>query len=220
MLYKEAPHIISICMFHIMKGVDMTKSRFFRPMFDALDDGKVIRSSIALAMKILAVLSIVGGVYLLVDVLKGSFDMPTEGTIGGIILALFLAASIAIVAQMLFHRANNIHDLDNGPFMVIPICSILIRMFGEIYLAFGMATAVGGCIFIWLAKSDPIYLYGEVARYLPTMIPQMTFLGGIFFMGYFALMSLIVFIVSYFLAEAILVMADAARNLRHLYKGS
>jgi hypothetical protein len=189
-------------------------------MLDALNDGKVIRSSIANSLKALAILSLVGGIYLLIDVLKASFDLSTEGTIGGLIFSAFLVASIITVAQMLFYRASNIQDLRDSSFTVIPISSILFRAFGEAYAIFGIAVGVGGCVFMWLAKNNPLYLLGEVARFLPTVTPEETFLGGVFFLVYFALMSFVTFVVSYFLAESIIVMTDTAKNIRHLIKQS
>ncbi len=198
----------------------MTIFQVFRPVLDALNDGKVVRSIIALGLKVLSVLSVIGGVYFLVNVLKASFDMPAEGIIGGLVLALLLLAAFLIIGQLLSYRANDVRGLRDSAFTVIPICAILFRAFGEVYSTLGMALGIGGCLFMWLTKSNPLYLLGEMTRFFPGVVPEETFLGGIFFFVYFTLMSFIVFVVSYFVAESIIVMADAAKGIRQLTRHS
>lgn len=189
---------------------------FFKPVLDALNDGKVIRSSIALVLQILAVLSLVGGTYLLVEILKASFDLPTEGTIGGLLLSIVFIAAVLAVAQIFFYRATNVRDLGESQFTVIPIFSILFRCFGEIYATLGVAIGVGGCVFIWLSKYNPLYLFGEMGRFFPSMSAEGTFLGGLLFLVYFALLSFVIIVVFYFLAESTVVLVDIAKNIRQL----
>ncbi len=190
----------------------MSALSFFRPILDSLNEGKVIRSTIVNSLKILSILSVVGGIYLLVDVLKVSFQFPTEGTIGGIIFSAILLASIITVAQILLYRATSIAQIHESPFTVLPVCSILVRAFGEVYSTLGLGIGMGGCIFIWLSKDNPLYYVGDLSKMFPSMIPEMSLLGGILFLAYSALMSFIVFVVSYFLGEAIMLLSDAARN--------
>src|SRR5258706_10404418 len=193
----------------------MSALSFFRPILDALNEGKVIRTTVLLCLKALSLFCVIGGIYLLIDVLKASFEMPTEGTIGGILFSAFLLASIITVVQILLYRAGNIRQINDSPFTVIPVCSMLFRAFGEAYSALGLGIGMGGCIFIWLSKDNPIYYIGDLGKLFPTPLPEMTILGGLLFLGYFALTSFVVFVVSYFLAEAIMLMADAARNHHH-----
>ncbi len=198
----------------------MNVLHFFRPMLDGLNDGKVVRSSIAQSLKVLGLLTVVGGIYILINVLKTAFDMPTEGTIGGLVLAAVLLASFITAAQLLFYGAANVKDLDDSSFIAIPVCSILLRILGEIYSVLGLAVGIGGCIFIWLSKDNPLYLLGEMTKIFPSTFPEMTFFGGIFFLSYFALVSLVVFVLSYFLSEAVLLMADIGKNMRFLLRQS
>jgi hypothetical protein len=189
---------------------------FFKPVLDALNDGKVIRSSIALFLQILGVLSIVGGVYLLIEILKASYDLPTEGTIGGLLLSIILIAAVLAVAQIFFYRSTNVRDLGESQFTVIPIFSILFRCFGEIYATLGVAIGVGGCIFIWFSKYNPLYLLGLIGHFFPSFSPEGTFLGGLLFLVYFALLSFVIIVVFYFLAESTVVLVDIAKNIRQL----
>jgi hypothetical protein len=193
---------------------------FFKPVLDALNDGKVIRSSIALFLQILGVLSIVGGVYLLIDILKASFELPTEGTIGGLLLSIIFIAAVLAVAQIFFYRATNVRDLGESQFTVIPIFSILFRCFGEIYATLGVTIGVGGCIFIWFSKYNPLYLLGLIGHFFPSLSPEGTFLGGFLFLVYFALLSFVIIVVFYFLAESTVVLVDIAKNIRQLVQKS
>jgi hypothetical protein len=197
----------------------MSTLSFFRPMLEALNDGKIIRSTVVWSIKALALLILAGGVYLLVDIIKASSNMPTEGTFGAIIFAAVLLGSIFVIAQIFLHRAKNIGELQEGPpFLMIRVCSMLLRGFGEAYATLLVGVGAGGCVFLWLAKDNPLYYVGELAKFLPAMGPEPTLLGGVFFLGYYMLMSFVAFVVSYFLSESIVVMADIAKTARHSFR--
>ena len=193
----------------------MMKFSFFRPVLDSLTDSKILRISIGKALRILGIVSIVGGIYLIVDILKQAFDLRTEGTIGGLVFAVMIAGAVLSIFQILFFRGKHIEDLQESELTIIPIFSILFKAVGEIYGTFMAAIGVGGCVYIWLAKSDPMYLLGSVERYLPTIPGESTFLGGIMFLVYALVWGFIALIVSYFLGEASIVLADIAGNGRH-----
>jgi hypothetical protein len=192
---------------------------FFVPVLEKLNDGKVIRTSIAFALQILGYLTLLGFVVLLVTLLKGAFQLPGAGaTIGGVLFAFVLAATGLAIYQILIYRAGNIRDLAESPFTVIPIFSILFRIAGEVYSVIGLAVGVGGCLFIWLAQLNPMYLLGGIGSLLPSLSPEGTFLGGILFLIYLSVASFFVLIIFYFLAEASVVMVDVAKNIRLLLK--
>jgi hypothetical protein len=198
----------------------MTLFSFFRPILDALSDGRVIRTSVEYALRVLGILCLLGGIYLLVEILKASFELPTEGTIGGLILAVIFIAAVLAVVQIFFYRAGTIRKLGESQFTVIPIFSILFRAFGEIYTTFGVAVAVGGCLFIWFTKENPLYLLGGIGRFFdPSLSPEGTFLGGLLFLIYGGLLSFVILIVFYFLAESVVVLVDVAKNIRLLVEG-
>jgi len=195
----------------------MTPLDFFHPVLKALEDGKVIRKAITLALQITAVLAVAGGVYLLVEVLKFSFNIrSTEGTIGGLVFSGVLVVTVACVAQILVYRAASVKALGESPFTVIPIFSILLRAVGETYATAGVAVGVGGCLFIWLAGFNPMQMLGPLGGLLPSSSAQANFLGGISFLLYLTLVSLFFLIILYFLAESVVVLADIARNVRLL----
>lgn len=194
----------------------MENVMFFRTVLRALDEGKVIRVSITLALRILAVVTILGGLYLLVDILKTSFQLPTQGAVGGLLFALIFLAAIACVAQVLLYRANGVKELGDSPFTIIPIVSTLFRMAGEIYATWLAALGVGGCIFVWFSGFSPTQLLGPLGETLPSAPSGSTFLTGISFLVLCALMAFLGLVAFYFLAEATLVIVDITRNLRQL----
>jgi hypothetical protein len=126
----------------------MKALNFFKPVLNALNDTKVIRSSVALILQILGAISFVGGVYLVVEILKVSFKLPTEGTIGGLLFSVIVIAAVLAIIQIFFYRAAHIRDLGDSQFTVIPIFSVLFRCIGEIYATLGVAIGVGGCVYI------------------------------------------------------------------------
>jgi hypothetical protein len=187
---------------------------FFYPVLKALSNGQVIRKSIALALRVLAVLSVLFGAYLLIEILKTAFQLPNEGTIGGILFALIFLTTVLSIGQIFWFRANSVLDLGDSPFTVIPIVSLLLRTAGEVYAALGVAVGVGGCLFIWFAKNNPFWLLRGLTGILPSASPEATFMGGISFLVYLAVISLLVLIVFYFLAESSVVLVDVALHVR------
>jgi hypothetical protein len=195
----------------------MTKL-FFYPVLDALNDGKVIRGFVAIALKVLGILSLLGGLYLFIEILKMAFQLPTEGTIGGLLFAVIFAAAVLSVAQIFWYRANSIGTLADSSFTVIPIVSILFRLAGEVYAVLGVAVGVGGCLFIWFSTNNPMGLMPGLGNLLPAAPGGAGFLGGLAFLVYMCVASLMALVLFYFLAEASIVLVDVARHIRLLVK--
>jgi hypothetical protein len=193
---------------------------FFRPVLDKLNDGKVIRTGVALALRILGILCLLGGFYLLIDVLKTSFSLSTEGTVGGVLFAILLLAAILAVVQILFFRATDIKSLGVSPFTVIPIFSILFRAVGEIYATFAVAVGIGGCLFAWLSGLNPLLIMGGAGGFFPSVPGGNTFLTGLLFLVALAVAAFVSLLVFYFLAESVVVLVDIASNMRLLVRQS
>ncbi len=191
--------------------------RFFHPILAALDRGNIIRTAVVLALRVLGVLTVLSGIYMLVEILKLSFQLPTQGTIGGLVFAVIFIVAIAAITQILFYRAESVRDLGESPFTVIPIFSILFRTLGEIYATSGVAVGLGGCLFIWLSGLNPAQMLPGASQLLPTVTGG-TFVDGVLFLLYAALASFAALVVFYFLAEATVVIVDIARNIRLMAK--
>ena len=192
---------------------------FCAPAFLALEDGLVIRTLIALGLRIFGILIVLGGIYGLVDILKAAFSFPTaQATIGGVIFGVLLLAAAAIGFLILFYRAASISNLGDSQFTVIPIFSVIFRAWGELYAAFLAIVGVGGALFTWFTGFNPLSLLSEFGSFLPNLPlgGGGTFLDGLEFLIFMILTAFGSLIVFYFLAEAVLVAVDIAKNVRHL----
>lgn len=195
----------------------MSFLNFFYPVLDVLSDGRVIRKTVVWVLRILALLIVLGGLYVFINVLKLSFQVPSAGaTIGGLLLGLIFLAAVVCVAQILLYRSGKVDELTDVTFTVIPIVSILFRAVGEIYATLGAAVGVGGCLFIWFAQASPFELLTGLGGLLPSAPAGATFLGGIGFMAYLCVTSFLVLVFFYFLAESTLLLVDIAHNMRSL----
>ena len=191
---------------------------FFYPVLDALGDGRIIRKGVSTALQVLAVLDLLGGAYLLVEILKAAFQMPTDGTIGGLLFAVIFLGTVLAIAQILWYRAASVRNLGDSPFTVIPVVAVLLRTAGEVYATAGVSVGVGGCLFLWLAKGNPMGLLQGLGGVLPSASADASFLGGIMFLLYLSVASFFMLIVFYFLAESIVVTVDIARHVRQLVR--
>lgn len=187
-------------------------------VLDALERGEIVRPAIAIALRILAVGLLVGCVVFVVEILKLSFRLDTEGTLGGVLLALFLTASFVVMAQALWHRAGGIALLENSTFTVLPIASLLFRTAGELVATLLTALGVGGCLFAWLSGIAPASVLGDLADWLPESGGEGRVLGGLLLLAWSVAAALGAIIFAYLLAELTLVLADMAKNLRLLVR--
>ncbi len=197
------------------KGAPVQPLFFFRPVLEALDQGSVIRTAVVFALRAFGVLTVLGGLYLLIEILKLSFQLPTQGTIGGLLFAIIFAAVIASLFQIFFYRAESVRNLGESPFTVIPIFSILFRTLGETNATFGVAAGVGGCLFIWLSGMSPQRFLPGIGEMLPS-VSGGTFVDGVEFLLSAAVLSFVFLLGFYFLAEAVVGVVDIARNVRLL----
>lgn len=195
----------------------MSILNFFYPVLDAMSDGRVIRKTVVWALRILAVLVLLGGLYVFINILRFSLQAPgAEATLGGLLLAVIFIGAIGCVAQILVYRAEKVEGLTDTTLTVLPIVSIVFRAMGEVYATLGAAVGVGGCFFIWLARTSPFYVLEGLGGLIPTGPAAEGFLGGLAFMAYLCVMSFLLLVLFYFLAECTLLWADVAHNMRLL----
>lgn len=190
---------------------------YWHPILRALEQGTVVRKVFRVALIALAVVVLLAGLYVVIQAAKFSLQVPTaEGTIGGLLFTLLLAAAFGAVGQVLLYRAASIDRIPEGSYTVIPVVAVLLRAAGEICATLGAAVAVGGCLFIWLARWDPLSLLGPFAELLPSVSVEGTFGSGMKFLASALLASFAWLILFYFLAESSVVLVDIAANVRRL----
>jgi hypothetical protein len=183
-------------------------------VIDTLQQGTVIRKGVTWALRIMAALAVLGGIYTLIEMLKFSFQLPTSGTIGGLLAAVLLAGGIAATVQILLARAVSVDELGESQFTVIPIISVLFRAAGEIGAAVALTTGVGGCIFFWFSGQSPAGIL-PMAGIAPSGGDN-AFLGGLMFLAGMAVTAFLALVIAYFFAESTMLLADIARNIRLL----
>jgi hypothetical protein len=187
---------------------------FYTPVLDALSQGRVIRTAVMRALQVLAVLTVLGGLFALVEILRASFRLPARGTVGGLVLAALFAGAVLAVVQVLLYRARSVDSLGDSPFTVIPVMSVLFRALGEVYATLGVAVAAGGCLFIWLSGMSPLSVIGAFGGPFALGPTDGTFIGGLWFLVAGGLGAFVILLVSYFVAEATVVFVDIAQSLR------
>lgn len=199
-----------------------------RGVLNALSEGRVIRRSIAIALQIAAVLVLLAALWVLVLILKQSFQSGTTAgtTIGGILAALLLSAALFAVSQIYLFRANSVRDLEDSPFTVIPIVSILFRAAGETYAVIGIAFGIGGCLFTLLSNdASPGTLLQGFGAALGPFAPFLSgwgaggngpFLDGVIFLASMAVTAFISLVGMYAAAEMVVVIVDIAINVRKI----
>ncbi len=203
-------------------GVPFLVMPVFRSAMGLLEKGKIIRAAVALALRVTGVFALLAGVFLVIGMLKLAFNLPTTATLGGILGAALLGAATFAVFQILFYRADSISRLPDSQFTVMPVFSFLFRAWGETYAAFAATLGVAGCLFTWFSGMNPNAILGSYFGVLmPPSIPvESNFIAGILFLIVMALLAFGVLIFSYFLAEAVIVIADISRNIRLLVKAT
>jgi len=191
-----------------------------RPVLRPLEDGKVLRTLMALFLRIVGVCCALGALFLDLGLVRAAFQTPlTQVTIAFLLLAaLVLAAGVASFF-IYFYRAASIASLGDSPFTVIPIVSFLCRTAGEVYAVAMTLIGIGGCLFVWLTGQNPGGILGQFS-----MNPFLTelelgsgpFIGGIVTLLFALLGGFAALFFSYFLAEFVVVIADIAINVRVL----
>jgi uncharacterized membrane protein required for colicin V production len=196
----------------------MSRLKWIQGILDSLNDGGIIRKSMVAALRVLGVLIAIGGVVAVLTVLKYSFqpETTTEATLGGILYAIVLLVGFFATMQIPFYRARSVKALAESPFPVVPVVSILFRLAGEVYATLAVTAGVGGCVFVWLAKSSPLVLLGPIRGFLPAAVREESFAGGLLLLASLFVAAFLAMVVCYFCAEMLLVFLDIDSNLRLL----
>ncbi len=195
----------------------MKPQKFFYPILEALDQGCAMRVFWAFGLRCIGVLFALGGIYAFIEILRLSFKAQSgEYIVGGLLFGIAVLGTTALVIQVFFYRARCIDDLPDSRFTVIPIFSIIVRTIGEAYAIVASIIAIGGCLFLWIAKGNPLYLIPGLRAFLPSSPAEATFLGGLVFAGILLPVALAVLMLAYFISESIVVLADIATNMRIL----
>ena len=196
----------------------MSKAIFIYPVLNSLNNGGIIRKSIAVLLRILGLLSALVGIVAALAALKYSFQGDhIETTLGGLVFTIVVLLAFWCIVQIYFYRAGRIAELRDSEFTIIPVVSILFRLLGEITATGLVAIGVGGCALCWFAGMSPGNLLSDIGPMFSFFSPAGGgFLGGIVFVIQFIVLAFCCLMGFYFLAELTNVATDIARNTRSM----
>ena len=189
----------------------MGKYLFMAKFLKLLETGRVFSSMVAVFLRVLAALIVLGSLASIFKAGKFMFDLPPSGIMGGIMYVLFFVLAIYAVAHTLIIRASDIEAQSNKAHFILPVASILTRLAGEAYAAYVALTAVGGGIFVWFTGQS----IGKIMDPIPFLFPttqQPNFMGGIELIIIGVLLAAGAIIVSYVLAELITALYRTTSN--------
>jgi hypothetical protein len=196
----------------------MEKYFFMEAVLEKISQGQFFRKAFAVALQILAVVIVTAALVAWIIVWKSISGYSAEAIFGIIIFQLLFVIAVYMVVHILLIRAGNINALPDSEYTVIPIVSITLKLFGEIYASFVAVISVAGGILTWFIGSSALYMVKRSAPLFPSYGNGEGFWGGLVFMvgGLFsAFVGLVLF---YFLAEAVVVLIDIAKNIKKISK--
>ncbi|OGP89822.1 MAG: hypothetical protein A2031_06640 [Deltaproteobacteria bacterium RBG_19FT_COMBO_43_11] len=192
----------------------MEKYLFMKPVLQMISQGYFFRKSFAIFLRALAVVTVIAGLVAWIMFWKYLSGATVSQVLGVIIFQVIFIIAIYMVVHALLIRAEDIAGLPDADYMVIPIVSVSLKLCGEIYACFMAGVSLAGGILIWFIGGDAFYLIRKAAGFMPGFGHGSDFLGGLIFIVGGWLIAFFVLVVFYFLAEAVVVMADIARNTK------
>lgn len=189
---------------------------FFVPhLLELLARGAFFRRLFFFLFRAGAVLTAVVGVGLCAGVLTLALRLPAAGVIGGFLFIAFLAVAFYAAAHIYWLRAEDVRLLPDAEFTMIPIVSVMLRTGGEVLAVLFAVVSVGACILLWFAGDQAgAVLEGIPASPLAMLLGRggNPFLEGLFVLAGGVIYALVLLAAFYFAAEAVLVLAQIARN--------
>lgn len=191
----------------------MEKFFFMESVLRLISQGKFFNKAFAFALRVIAVAVAFAGLVAWIFSWKTIFGFSATGIIGGIVFQLFYVIAIYTVVHTLLLRSQNIDNLPEAEYTVIPIASITFKLMGEAYAGFVAVISVAGGIFTWLAGKEVKATFGLMTPMIPHF-GDVSFLGGLVFCLGGILVAFSVLVLFYFLSESVIVMVDIARNTK------
>jgi predicted nucleic acid-binding Zn ribbon protein len=198
----------------VIKEVAMDSYLFMESVLHLITQGSFFRKAFARVLQALAVVVSIAGLGTWMSVWRFAARAPIVAFLGIVIFQVLFVVALYMVAHALFIRARDIAALPDEEFYVIPIAAIALKLIGEVYASFVAVMSVAGGVLIWLMRGYALSLVKMAAPFVPRLGKGEGFVGGLLFMGGGLFAAFVVLVVSYFLAEAICMMADCARNIK------
>lgn len=182
------------------------------PFFHALSDGKMIRSVVSIALRVFAVIAMLGGVVWGIMTAGAALTVRNPGAILGSLLfgALWLVLGF-VQCGILLYRARTITELGDSQFTVTSIVSVFCRLIGEELFVFFLLLGIGGFFYEALTNSDPLGRLGAIGSFVPNVGGGL--MGGVVLLAAMAAIAFLSIVIFYAMAELTVVLVDIARNM-------
>jgi hypothetical protein len=198
----------------VIREVAMDSYLFMESVLHLIAQGSFFRKAFARVLQALAVIVSIAGLVTWISVWRFAARAPIVAFLGIVVFQLLFVVALYMVAHTLFIRARDIAALPEEEFFVIPIVAIALKLIGEVYASFVAVMSVAGGILIWLMRGYAFSLVKMATPFVPRLGNGEGFVGGLLFMGGGLFAAFVVLVVSYFLAEAICMMADSAQHIK------
>jgi len=146
----------------------MEKYFFMETVLEKVSQGQFFRRAFAVALQILAVAIATAALVAWITIWKSISGYSAEAIFGIIIFQLLFVIAVYMVVHILLIRAGNINALPDSEYTVIPIVSITLKLFGEIYASFVTVISVAGGILTWFIGSSAFYMIKKSAPLVPS----------------------------------------------------
>lgn len=193
---------------------------FMNSILDSLNKGSLIRGIMAALFRLIGILVFIGVVYLFFSTISNAPDFWF------VLLLLFVLAASFLIAQAWFYHAKVIVGFEDTDYSVIPIVSNLFRAIGETYAIFATAVGVGATLMYWFSNyGGMMYDFTRYLYLLPLsgLLPfgsESRFIAGVVFLITLLITAYVILLITYFLAENILVLVDIAKNTKMMSAGN
>ena len=198
----------------VIKEVAMDSYLFMESVLQLIAQGRFFRKAVAVILQALAVVVSIAGLVAWMSMWKFAARAPFFALLGIVFFQLLFVVALYMVAHTLFIRARDIAALPDEEFYVIPIVAIALKLIGEVYASFVAVMSVAGGILIWFMRGYAFSLVKKAAPFVPRLGNGEGFVGGLLFMGGGLFAAFVVLVLTYFLAEAVCMMAESARNIK------
>lgn len=192
----------------------MEKYLFMKPVLQLISQGYFFRKAFAMFLRALAVVTVIAGLVAWVMIWKAISGQSASQVLGIIIFQILFIIAIYMVVHVLLIRAEDIAELPDADYTVIPIVSVSLKLCGEVYACFMAVFSLAGGILIWFIGGDAFYFIRKATGFMPGFGHGSDFLGGLIFIVGGWLVAFFVLVVFYFLAETVVVIADIAKNTK------
>ena len=197
----------------------MDKYFFMRPLLDLLARPGFFNRLVAVSLRVVAGLVVLLSLVSFFKAGKVIFELPASGIPGGLFFQACFVVAIYAVTHALIIRARDIEDLSNDTACILPMASVLFRMFGEIFSVFVSLVAIGGGVYVWFTGRSVATIMNPVPIFFPTF-GDTTFLGGIEFMVGGVLIAIGALLLMYVISDILAHLAQAMHRRAVSVSGS